>query len=162
MLWNQEPLISRGIQGNYSHGPYSVSLSLNDGFYSNNYSWISGLASYTINKANTIAVAGGGAFNAVSKSTFVTPPPQNNSQIINLIYTYNSEPWTITPYFQYTNIPSNADLGIDSARTVWRRHSGELQGQRQYQYRRARRIHRLLRIRQCPVRRGQRGRLVDR
>jgi hypothetical protein len=117
LLWNQEPIISRGIQGNYSSGPLTVSLSLNDGFYSNNYSWISGLASYTLNKENTIAVAGGGAFNAVSKSSFATPPPQNNSQIINLIYTYNSAPWTITPYFQYTNIPSNADLGIVSART---------------------------------------------
>ena len=117
LLWNQEPIISRGIQGNYSSGPLTVSLSLNDGFYSNNYSWISGLVSYTLNKENTIAVAGGGAFNAVSKSSFVTPAPQNNSQIINLIYTYNSAPWTITPYFQYTNIPSNVDLGIVSART---------------------------------------------
>ena len=99
---------------------------MNDGFYSNNYSWLSGLASYTINKENTIAVAGGGAFSAVSKSTFVTPPPQNNSQIINLIYTYNSEPWTITPYFQYTNIPSNARFGHRQRAHRWWSHSGEL------------------------------------
>ena len=50
LLWNQEPIISRGIQGNYSSGPLTVSLSLNDGLYSNNYNWISGLVSYTLNK----------------------------------------------------------------------------------------------------------------
>jgi hypothetical protein len=117
LLWNQEPLISRGIQGNYASGPFTLSVSLNDGFYSNNYNWISGLASYALNKENTIAVAGGGAFRETAKSTFVTPPAQNNSRIINLIYTYNAEPWTITPYFQYTDVPSSARLGIDSARS---------------------------------------------
>jgi hypothetical protein len=117
LLWNQEPVISRGIQGNYSSGPLTLSLSLNDGFYSNNYNWVSGLASYALNKENTIAVAGGGAFQETAKSTFVTSPVLNNSRIINLIYTYNAEPWTITPYFQYTDVPSSAKLGILSART---------------------------------------------
>src|SRR4051794_18900576 len=117
LLWNQEPIISRGIQGNYSSGPLTVSLSLNDGLYSSNYSWISGLVSYTLNKSNTIAVAGGGSFKEVATSTFFTLPPQNNSRIINLIYTYNAEPWTITPYFQYTDVPSSANLGFASAQT---------------------------------------------
>jgi hypothetical protein len=117
LLWNQEPAISRGIQGNYSSGPLTVSLSLNDGFYSNNYNWISGLASYAIDKANTISVAAGGSYKSVSRSSFVTPPPQNNSRIVNLLYTYNSEPWTITPYFQYTDVPSIASLGIVGAQT---------------------------------------------
>ncbi len=161
LLWNQEPIVSRGVQGNYSSGPLTVSLSLNDGFYSNNYSWISGLASYTLNKSNTIAVAGGGAFNAVSKSTFVTPPPQNNSRIINLIYTYNAEPWTITPYFQYTNIPTNVDLGIDSSRTYGGailanykiNDNINIAGRAEYIC--------VERIRQRPLRRRQFGRLAD-
>jgi hypothetical protein len=117
LLWNQEPVISRGIQGNYASGPFTLSVSLNDGFYSNSYNWISGLASYALNKENTIAVAGGGAFRETAKSTFATPPVQNNSRIINLIYTYNAAPWTITPYFQYTDVPSSARLGIASAQT---------------------------------------------
>lgn len=117
LLWNQEPIISRGIQGNYSSGPLTVSLSLNDGYYSNNYNWISGLVSYALNKENTIAVAGGGAFQETAKSTFVTPTAQNNSRIINAIYTYNADPWTITPYFQYTDVPSSATLGILSVQT---------------------------------------------
>ena len=27
---------------------------------------------------------------------------------MNVIYTYNSAPWTITPYFQYANVPGNS------------------------------------------------------
>jgi hypothetical protein len=117
LLWNQEPIISRGIQGNYSSGPLTVSLSLNDGLYSNNYNWVSGLASYALNKENTIAVAGGGSFKSTSKNSFVTPQALNNSRIINVIYTYNSDPWTITPYFQYTSVPDIASLGIISSQT---------------------------------------------
>lgn len=117
LLWNQEPVVSRGIQGNYVSGPVSLSVSLNDGFYSNNYNWVSGLASYALNKENTIAISGGGAFRETAKSTFVTPPPQNNSTILNVLYTYNSAPWTITPYFQYTDVHSSARLGIASAQT---------------------------------------------
>jgi hypothetical protein len=117
LLWNQEPIVSRGVQGNYSKGPLTLSVSLNDGFYSGSYNWMSGLASYALNKENTLAVAGGGNFGRTTKSTFATPLPQNNSRIVNLIYTYNSEPWTITPYFQYTGVPENATLGIENART---------------------------------------------
>ena len=113
LLWNQEPIISKGIQGNYVSGPLTVSLSLNDGLYSDYYNWITGLASYAINKENTIAVAAGGNFGQTRKfDSYVTFLPQNNSRIVNLIYTYNSAPWTITPYFQYTDVPSNPSIGI--------------------------------------------------
>ncbi len=36
LLWNQENAVNRGIQANYTAGPVAFSLSLNDGFYSNN------------------------------------------------------------------------------------------------------------------------------
>ncbi len=114
LLWNQEPIISRGIQANYATGPLTLSLSLNDGFYSNNYNWITGLASYAMNKENTVAVAAGGNFGRSAKNNFVTFLNQNNSTIVNLIYTYNAAPWTITPYFQYTNVPANPAIGIAS------------------------------------------------
>ena len=61
LMWAQEPLVSRGVQANYTMGPFSASVSWNDGYYSNNYNWISGLASYALNKENTIAVAASAA-----------------------------------------------------------------------------------------------------
>jgi hypothetical protein len=113
LLWAQEPVVSRGVQANYTMGPLAMSLSLNDGFYSGVYNWVSGSAAYTIDKENTIAVVGGGNFDHTTQpSTLRTPLAQNNSTIVNLIYTYNAAPWTITPYFQYTNVPRNPGLGF--------------------------------------------------
>src|SRR6185503_4415236 len=43
--------------------------------------------------------------------TFATPV-QNNGSIYNVIYTFTKGPWIVQPYFQYTNIPTNAKIGI--------------------------------------------------
>jgi hypothetical protein len=43
--------------------------------------------------------------------TTATPLFQNNQTILNVIYTYNSAPWTITPYFQYTHVPAASSIG---------------------------------------------------
>ena len=44
LLWNQTNSVNRGVQLNYSHGPISLALSWNDGFYSSRLSWVSGSA----------------------------------------------------------------------------------------------------------------------
>ncbi len=125
LLWGQEPIVSRGIQGNYTYGPVAFSLSLNDGFYSGDYDWLSGSATWTIDKINTLEVVAGGNFsrNPVFKAlttppfTVVIPTAQDNSTILNLIYTYSNAPWTITPYFQYTHVPASATLGLTNSDT---------------------------------------------
>jgi hypothetical protein len=123
LLWGQEPIISRGIQGNYTLGPVAFSLSINDGFYSDSYNWLSGSAAYTIDKANTLTVAAGGNFGHTSKNVISTTLPiiakspffYNNSDIFNIIYTYNAAPWTITPYFQYNHVPTGLGFTSDNA-----------------------------------------------
>jgi hypothetical protein len=125
LLWGQEPIVSRGLQGNYTYGPVAFSLSLNDGFYSGDYDWLSGSATWTIDKINTLELVAGGNFsrNPVFKAlttppfTVVIPTAQDNSTIVNLIYTYSNAPWTITPYFQYTHVPSSAGLGLTDSST---------------------------------------------
>ena len=51
-------------------------------------------------------VAGGN----LGQTTFQTlaTPVQNNGSIYNVIYTYTKGPWIIQPYFQYTDVPTNA------------------------------------------------------
>ena len=123
LLWAQEPIISRGIQANYTLGPVAFSLSVNDGFYSDSYNWLSGSAAYTINKANALSVVAGGNFGHTSKNVVSTELPviakspffYNNSDIFNIIYTYNAAPWTITPYFQYNHVPSGLGFTSDNA-----------------------------------------------
>jgi len=112
LLWNQEPAISKGAQANLTTGPLAWSVSVNDGFDSDHYNWITGAATWTIDPANTLEVVGGGNFGRTGVSTLLTPLPQSNSTIVDLIYTYNAAPWTITPYFQYTDVPANTSLGF--------------------------------------------------
>jgi hypothetical protein len=112
LLWNQEPAISRGVQANYSSGPFSVALSLNDGFYSDRLNWLSGSVGYTIDSSNSVSFIGGGNLGHTGYSTFATPLAQNNGDIFNVIYTWTTGPWTVSPYLQYANVPADAALGI--------------------------------------------------
>jgi len=110
LLWYQEPIVSRGVQANYASGPLSVSLSWNDGAYTNVWSSFSGLISYAIDGSNTIA------FDAS-----VTPDKNNRlgenrhpgQQIYDLMYTYTSGPWTISPYVQYQNLNDHPSYSCD-------------------------------------------------
>jgi hypothetical protein len=117
LLWAQEPLVSRGVQANYSNGPFSLSVSFNDGYYSNRFNEISGLVSYAFNGgADTLAFAGEGSLSHVGYFTNTGTPFNNNSNIYNLIYTHTSGPWTISPYLQYTNsnLPKGSPFGGSS------------------------------------------------
>ncbi len=40
--------VSRGVQINYAHGPFSAAVSLNDGYYSGKLNWLSGTLGYAI------------------------------------------------------------------------------------------------------------------
>jgi hypothetical protein len=112
LLWNQEPAVSRGVQANYTLGPVAFSLSLNDGYYSGRYNWLSGSATWTINSSNTLVFAAGGNLGKTGYSTIATPLAQNNSSIYNIIYTYSAAPFTITPYVQYSHVPADQSIGL--------------------------------------------------
>jgi hypothetical protein len=119
LLWNQENAINRGVQGNYSAGPLALSLSLNDGFYSDQYTWITGAATYTLAGGDSVSLYGGGNTDEDSKSTLATPLAQNNSSIWGLIYNHVDGPWVISPYVQYTDVPEDSSIGIaDDASTL--------------------------------------------
>ena len=119
LLWNQENAINRGVQLNYTAGPLAYALSWNDGFYSNRYTWLWGSAAYTLDKENTFSLIAGGNYSHTTKSTLATPLFQNNETIFNFIYTYNSAPWTVTPYFQFTHVPAQSEIGaFSSASTI--------------------------------------------
>jgi hypothetical protein len=111
LLWNQENAVNRGIQANYTRGPLALSVSWNDGFFSNRYSWLWGSATYTIDPSNTVAFIGGGSVNTETVSSVATPLLQNNETIYNLIFTHTSGPWTLVPALQYTSVPSDSQLG---------------------------------------------------
>ena len=110
LLWNQENAVNRGVQVNQAMGKFTASLSWNDGFYSNRYSWLWGSLSYT-KGPHSLVFVGGGNYGQTAFQTYATPV-QNNSSIYNVIYTYTKGPWILQPYFQYTNVPTNQKIGI--------------------------------------------------
>jgi Putative beta-barrel porin-2, OmpL-like. bbp2 len=111
LLWGQEPAISRGVQANYTTGPWAFSVSLNDGLYSNRYTTVSGAITYTHDPANILIFSASGNTEKSKVSTFITPTSQNDQQIYNLIYTHTTGPWSFTPYLQYSSVPSLPGIG---------------------------------------------------
>lgn len=112
LLWNQENAVNRGVQATYVQGPVSASVSWNDGFYSNRYNWLWGSLAYTIDKSNTLSLIAGGNMDQTRHVSVAAPLLQDNSQILNVIYTRTAGAWTFTPYLQYTRVPTNTELGI--------------------------------------------------
>jgi hypothetical protein len=110
LLWNQENAVNRGIQVNQTMGKFTASLSWNDGFYSNRYTWLTGSLSYT-KGPHSLAFQAGGNYGQTAYQSLATPV-QNNSQIYDVMYTYSKGSWIVMPYFQYTNVPTNQKIGI--------------------------------------------------
>ena len=88
--------------------PLTFAFSWNDGFYSDRFTWLSGSLTYTLDSSNSFVLAAGGNYAHTTKATLATPLFQSNSTLVTLVYTYNAAPWTITPYFQFTNVPGNS------------------------------------------------------
>ncbi|WP_226844217.1 outer membrane beta-barrel protein [Acidithiobacillus ferriphilus] len=114
LLWDVEPLVSRGVQFNASKGPISASVSLNDGYYSNRYNVMSGLLSYAINGSNTVSFYAQGPLGNVRTSSpdIAYSSYGTSSDIYGVEYVYSSGPWMIEPYVQYMHTPQSNRLGI--------------------------------------------------
>ena len=119
LLWNQEPAISRGVQANITQGPWAVSLSVNDGYYSNRFTTGSALVAYTVGKQDTVALAGSVQFKKTSKTGFATPLVQNNGDIFNLIWTHTEGNWEVIPYLQYMHVSAKPSIGITDSGSHW-------------------------------------------
>lgn len=119
LLWNQEPAISRGVQANYAKGPLTVSMSWNDGYYSNKFDTASGLVAYVVDPKDTLAFAASGSFKKVNVSSFVTPVAQANGTVWNVIWTHTDGPWTVSPYLQYTTTPKYPIAGLPGSASTF-------------------------------------------
>jgi hypothetical protein len=108
LLWNQENLVNRGVQANFTLGPLTFSASWNDGFYTNRYSYLTGLVSWAVTSADTLTLAGGGNTRKVNTSAGVLA----NEEQVDLSYTHTDGPWMINPYIQYTHAPSLPAAGV--------------------------------------------------
>ena len=114
ILWGQENVMTRGVQANLTAGKLSFSLAYTDGFFSGKFNWLSGIVSY-VDGPHTLSVVLGGALSKNYRSTFNTPLVQNNSTILNVIYSYSGSKWLVQPYFQYAWAPDLPGAGTTKA-----------------------------------------------
>jgi len=110
LLWNQENAINRGVQVNQTLGKFAASLSWNDGYYSNRYSWLSGSLTYT-QGPHSLAFVGMGNLGHTAYQTAATPV-QNNSVMYAVEYTYTKGNWIVQPYYQYSDVPTDPAIGV--------------------------------------------------
>ena len=115
LLWFQEPIVSKGVQANFSEGPVSLSVALTDGFYSDRYNNVSGLLTFTLSPNDTLAVAGGGPLGHQPATLFAG----GSSDIINVMYSHTAGPLTISPYFQWQHVQGDPAFGIANGGTTW-------------------------------------------
>ncbi|HEV3334240.1 MAG TPA: outer membrane beta-barrel protein, partial [Bryobacteraceae bacterium] len=74
------------------------------------YTWLTGSLAYA-NGPHTLSFVAGGNMGQTKFETLATPV-QNNGSIYNVIYTYTKGKWIVQPYFQYTDVPTNAKIGV--------------------------------------------------
>ena len=110
LLWNQENAINRGIQVNQTVGKLAASLSWNDGYYSNRYSWLSGSLTYT-QGPHSLEFVGMGNLSHTAFQTAATPI-QNNSVMYAVEYAYTKGSWIVQPYYQYSDVATDPVIGI--------------------------------------------------
>ena len=106
IIWAQENAINRGLQVNQTLGKYlTASLSWNDGYYSNRYSYLSGSVTFT-KGPHTLVYDGMGNLSQTVFQTAATPV-QNDGYMHAVIYTFTKGPWIVSPYFQYGQVAAN-------------------------------------------------------
>jgi hypothetical protein len=110
LLWNQENAITRGIQLNQTLGKFTASISWNDGYYSNRYSWLSGSLAYAKGPHSLTFVAMGN-LGKTARQTLASPV-QNNGSLYAVMYTYTRGRWIVQPYYQYGSVPTNPAVGV--------------------------------------------------
>jgi hypothetical protein len=87
-------------------------LSLNDGYYSGKYNWLSGTVGYAVSPNDTITLGAAANVGRTKKSSFVTPTVLGNGQLYFLSWTRNKGPLTIQSYMQLGHVPEDEELGI--------------------------------------------------
>lgn len=112
LLWGQTNSITQGVQLNYQDDAWSTSFAWTDGADSGKYNWLGISTGYKLSPQTTITAIWNGALSGNPADSAKTPLLQNNSQITNLLFSYKGDNWGLTPYLQYSVIPSNPTVGI--------------------------------------------------
>ena len=110
--WAIEPTISRGIQGSYTNGPWTLTLQENDAYYSGHNRAIEGLIGWAPSSNTNLQFA------AIVPGANAGPNPTvsvGNKSEYDLMFTRQIGKLQLLPYLLYVNSPASAGLGYKRA-----------------------------------------------
>lgn len=113
LLWSQTNVITEGMQLNFAEDIFSASLAWNNGAYSDVYNWLGASLGLKTGSNSNAVLSWTGSMSGNAENTTATPLLQNNSQIANVIFQYQTYRWSVMPYMQYTYVPMNTAIGIN-------------------------------------------------
>lgn len=108
LLWNMEPVVSRGVRFTGTRGNWTGALEIDDGFYSGRYLGFEG----------SVSLAGGSI--TTYQFNFLIPnqsAPSNptaavaNRRVYNPVVLINTAKWQLQPYLLFVDSPASAALG---------------------------------------------------
>lgn len=108
LLWNMEPVTSRGVRATLTVGRWTAAMEGNDGYYTWSHVAIEGMFGYNTSPNTSVSFA------------FILPntnTPGNitasiaNKREYNVMLTSTAGRWSLSPYMLYVDSPSSTALG---------------------------------------------------
>ena len=106
--WAMEPLISHGVRGSYTNGPWTLALEANDGYYGGSSRAFEGSLAFAPTATQTFSVA----VILPKADTSANPTaPVANKREEDFMYAGTFGKLTLTPYLLFVQSPAAATLG---------------------------------------------------
>jgi hypothetical protein len=108
LVWNMEPVVSRGIRVGYSNASFSAALEFNDGFYSGNRRAFEGMLGWNPTASNSLQ------FIFIIPDANTPPNPTvlvANKREYDLMYTQQIGKLQLLPYALWVQSPASSALG---------------------------------------------------
>lgn len=116
LLWNVEPVVSRGVRVAYANSTFNATLEYDDGFYSGNHRAFEGQLGWTPNARTSVAFI------------FIVPdantPPNTTAFVANkreydLMYTQQIGKLQLLPYALWVQSPASRNAGFVSGESAF-------------------------------------------
>ncbi|HET9393169.1 MAG TPA: outer membrane beta-barrel protein [Candidatus Rubrimentiphilum sp.] len=116
LVWNVEPVVSRGLRVAYANSTFNATLEYNDGYYSGNHRAIEGQLGWTPNARTSLAFI------------FIVPDantPSNatafvaNKREYDLMYTQQIGKLQLLPYALWIQSPASRNAGLVSSESAF-------------------------------------------
>jgi len=115
-VWNVENAVSRGVRANWSQGKTTLTLGVNDGYYSGKYGAAEAAISYALDPSDSLL------------AVWLDPNPRTpanattsiaNKELYNFVFSSTHGALQLSPYALYARSPASAALGYTASESAF-------------------------------------------